>query len=64
MHLQSASSPAQLRACLGELESALLPGFLTKEFVRFPRVVIGVFTAEPQADAGAPEGVRWDTACG
>ncbi len=46
-----ASSPGELRSCLGELEVALLPGFLAKEFVRVPRIIKEIFVSEESADA-------------
>lgn len=51
-NLQRASSPLQLRSCLGELESVIIPGFLTKEYVRHPRVVLGAYTSEQSSETG------------
>ena len=48
-NLQRAMTPLQLRTCLGELEAVIIPGFLTKEYVRHPRVVLGAYTSD-QAD--------------
>eukprot|EP00955_Chlamydomonas_euryale_P019114 203542-Chlamydomonas_euryale.AAC.1 len=39
--LRAARTAPDLRGCLSELENAMLPGFLVKEFVRQPNVVPG-----------------------
>ncbi|KAG1674622.1 hypothetical protein FOA52_001871 [Chlamydomonas sp. UWO 241] len=52
-HLRAASTPGDLRGCLAELEAALLPGFLVKEFVRLPAVVPGVYVTSASAGASA-----------